>query len=137
MGSTTFSFPKYRLHRGSGQAFIQIKGKRHYLGVFNSPESKERYSRFIAEAAVNPLPAPPPAAQEDLTVVELCRRLHRPRPRVLPQKWRAYPPNRHHRPDSRHCPRSLRIDARRPIRPEFPASDPTPLDREKSVSPVH
>jgi hypothetical protein len=33
--------PKYRLHKGSGQALIQINGHRIYLGTYNSPESKE------------------------------------------------------------------------------------------------
>jgi integrase len=72
MASTKISFPKYRLHRGSGQAFVQVKGKRHYLGVHNTPESKEAYSRFIAELANNPtVAAPLPAADESLTIVEL------------------------------------------------------------------
>jgi hypothetical protein len=50
MASNKVSIPKYRLHRGSGQAFVQIKGKRHYLGVYDSPKSKEAYFRFIAES---------------------------------------------------------------------------------------
>jgi hypothetical protein len=40
--------------------------------VYDSPKSKEVYSRFIAESAVNPIPAPPPSATEKITVVELC-----------------------------------------------------------------
>jgi hypothetical protein len=39
--------PKYRLHKGSGQALIQINGHRIYLGTYNSPESKEKYRRYI------------------------------------------------------------------------------------------
>jgi integrase len=74
MASTKVCVPKYRLHRGSGQAFVQIKGKRHYLGVYDSPKSKEAYSRFIAELAVNPLPASVPAAESktEITIIELC-----------------------------------------------------------------
>ena len=66
--------PKYRLHKGSGQAFVQIKGHRHYLGVFNSPESKERYARFITESIINRLstPAIPAAPVDQITVVELA-----------------------------------------------------------------
>jgi hypothetical protein len=75
MASTKISFPKYRLHRGSGQAFVQIKGKRHYLGVHDSQESKEAYSRFIAELSANPSASPLTGFDpigEKLTVVELC-----------------------------------------------------------------
>ena len=60
MSSTTVSVPKYRHHKGSGQALIQIKGRRYYLGKWNSPESKERYARFVAEEAVSPVPSPLP-----------------------------------------------------------------------------
>ncbi len=45
--------PKYRLHKGSGQALIQIQGRRIYLGPFNSPESKEKYRQHIAQLAVS------------------------------------------------------------------------------------
>lgn len=72
MASTKISIPKYHLHRGSGQAFIQIKGKRHYLGKFDSPQSKEAYSRFVAELAVDPVPTTPTTTpKESLTVLEL------------------------------------------------------------------
>jgi integrase len=40
--------PKYRLHKGSGQALIQINGHRIYLGTYNSPESKEKYRQYVA-----------------------------------------------------------------------------------------
>jgi integrase len=75
MSSKTVSVPKYRHHKGSGQAFIQVNGHRHYLGKWNSPESKEAYSRFVAELAACPLaatslPLTTPASQ--LAVVELA-----------------------------------------------------------------
>jgi integrase len=41
--------PKYRLHRGSGQALVQIDGKRIYLGKYGSEQSQERYQRIVAE----------------------------------------------------------------------------------------
>ena len=41
--------PKYRHHKASGQALVQINGQRIYLGVFGSEESKEKYRRLIAE----------------------------------------------------------------------------------------
>lgn len=40
--------PKYRLHKGSGQALVQINGRRIYLGVYGSDRSKEKYRRIIA-----------------------------------------------------------------------------------------
>lgn len=41
--------PAYTLHKPSGQARVRIKGKDHYLGVFDSPESRDRYDELIAE----------------------------------------------------------------------------------------
>lgn len=41
--------PSYRHHKASGQARVTIDGTDHYLGVFGSPESKERYRKVLAE----------------------------------------------------------------------------------------
>ena len=41
--------PKYRLHKGSGQALVQINGERVYLGKHGTEESKEKYRRIVAE----------------------------------------------------------------------------------------
>jgi integrase len=40
--------PKYRRH-ANGQVFVQIKGRRLYLGKFGSQESHDRYAKFIAD----------------------------------------------------------------------------------------
>jgi integrase len=75
MSSKTVSVPKYRHHKGSGQAFVQVKGQRHYLGVWDSPKSKERYAAFVAELAVKPgdvQPITPANPTTELTIVELC-----------------------------------------------------------------
>ncbi len=45
----TLRVPKYRLHNGSGQALVEIGGRRVYLGKHNSPESREKYRRLVAE----------------------------------------------------------------------------------------
>lgn len=45
----SFRLPKYRLHKGSGQALVQIDGTRIYLGRHGTPESKQRYERAVAE----------------------------------------------------------------------------------------
>jgi len=49
----SFRTPKYRLHKGSGQALVQIDGKRIYLGKFGTITSKEAYRRLIAEYLVS------------------------------------------------------------------------------------
>jgi hypothetical protein len=55
----TVRVPKYRLHNGSGQALVEIRGKRVYLGKYNSAESREKYRRLIAEL-MSPQRAAPP-----------------------------------------------------------------------------
>jgi integrase len=39
--------PQYCLHKGSGQAYVKIDGRRIYLGPHNSTESRRRYSEAI------------------------------------------------------------------------------------------
>jgi hypothetical protein len=52
--------PSYRHHRGSGQAVVVFDGRSVYLGVWNSPESHEKYRRVIAEwLTQNRQPTPP------------------------------------------------------------------------------
>ena len=41
--------PAYRLHKPSGQARVIIDGKHVYLGVYGSPESREKYARLLAQ----------------------------------------------------------------------------------------
>jgi hypothetical protein len=41
--------PSYCLHKASVQAVVRISGKDHYLGRYNSPESRTEYDRLIAE----------------------------------------------------------------------------------------
>ncbi len=41
--------PKYSLHRASGQAIVTLNGTDHYLGEYESPDSKAKYDRLIAE----------------------------------------------------------------------------------------
>lgn len=41
--------PKYRLNKTTGRAVVTICGKDHYLGKYNSKESKQAYKRLIAE----------------------------------------------------------------------------------------
>ena len=41
--------PKYRLHKPTNQALVEIRGRRIYLGKFGTEQSKEKYRRIIAE----------------------------------------------------------------------------------------
>jgi len=45
----TTRIPKYRHHKGSGQALVQIDGTRIYLGKYGTAESREKFRRTIAE----------------------------------------------------------------------------------------
>jgi len=45
----TLRVPKYHLHKGSGQALVEINHERIYLGVHGTAESKEKYRRIVAE----------------------------------------------------------------------------------------
>jgi len=45
--------PSYRLHKFSGQAVVTIDGHDHYLGLHDTPESKQKYARLIQEWTAN------------------------------------------------------------------------------------
>jgi hypothetical protein len=66
--------PSYRHHKPSGQAFVQFKGKRHYLGKHGTPESRQRYAQFIAEHWSPDQPTPPPPPTDELTLIALVDR---------------------------------------------------------------
>ncbi len=66
--------PSYRRHRSNGldRGFVELNGKRMYLGRYDSTESRQRYDRLIAEWLANGrrLPVDP----RRITVVELVDR---------------------------------------------------------------
>jgi integrase len=43
------SVPKYRQHRASGQAFVELSGRRYYLGLHGSKASRIEYDRLIGQ----------------------------------------------------------------------------------------
>lgn len=45
--------PGYWSHKPSGQAYVRIDGKDHYLGPYGSPESRDRYEELIRNWIVN------------------------------------------------------------------------------------
>ncbi len=61
--------PKYRLHKPTGQSFVEIEGKRHYLGLHNTPASIKMYARVIAEWEANGYSLPVP--KDQLVMLEL------------------------------------------------------------------
>ena len=49
MPKLNHAVPSYRHHKASGQAFVELNGKRIYLGKFKSAASKTEYERLIGE----------------------------------------------------------------------------------------
>ncbi len=47
--SDSISIPRYQLHRATGRARVTLNGRDVYLGEHNSPDSKAKYQRLIAE----------------------------------------------------------------------------------------
>ena len=67
--------PKYRHYKPKNLGMVVIDGHAHYLGSYDSSESRERYHRLVAELhAGRPAARPPtssPAAEAGPTVGEL------------------------------------------------------------------
>ena len=64
--------PKLRLHKATGQGYVELNRKRIYLGRFDAPTTREKYHRMIAEweaAGRQMLVAP-----GEITVVEIVQR---------------------------------------------------------------
>ncbi|HVT87456.1 MAG TPA: hypothetical protein VHD56_01275 [Tepidisphaeraceae bacterium] len=49
MATTKFRVPSYCVHTARNQAYVRLDGEMIYLGVPDSPQSKEKYDRLIAE----------------------------------------------------------------------------------------
>lgn len=67
----SFRVPKYRLHKGSGQALVQVGGRRIYLGKFGSAKNEEKYRRAIVKVLAKgdgSIPSPAHSALGDLSV---------------------------------------------------------------------
>ena len=67
------SVPKYRNHRGSGQAVVTLSGRDFYLGPHNTRVSKREYDRLTGEWLANSRNLPSGPAN-DLMVAELLLR---------------------------------------------------------------
>ena len=69
--------PKYRLHKPSGQALVEINGQRTYLGKYGTEESKEHYKRILVEnlrTEIRQVPSTLSTTNCDLTVNEVLLR---------------------------------------------------------------
>jgi len=69
--------PKYRHHKASGQALVLINGRRIYLGTYNSPESQERYRRYITQLVAPGLAVDESRTEQALTINALILRYYR------------------------------------------------------------
>jgi len=65
------SIPKYRKHRGSGQAVVTISGRNHYLGPHGTKTSKFEYDRLVGEWLASGRSLGYGVSQNDLTIAEL------------------------------------------------------------------
>jgi hypothetical protein len=64
--------PAYCLHKSTGQGFVKLNGKPHYLGVHDKPETKQKYFRLLSEWELNG--RQPIAPKEDMRVIDLIER---------------------------------------------------------------
>ena len=79
--------PKYRLHKGSGQAIASLNGRRVYLGKHGSDESQRRYREMLQEWERQRCPVadtpPPPVSSAEEHLAEVVT------PRALREKRQA------------------------------------------------
>lgn len=73
MPRLSHALPKYRKHRGSGQAIVNLNGQDFYLGPHGTKASKIEYDRLIGEWLANGR-QPLHATSQDILIVELCLR---------------------------------------------------------------
>ena len=74
--------PKYRLHKGTGYAYVQHisirnKSRRLYLGKYGTPDSLQRYQQFLARLQAGVAEAAPPLSDIP-TIKELVAAYHDP-----------------------------------------------------------
>lgn len=62
--------PSFRHHKATRQGFVEIDGRRIYLGRHDLPESRQKYHQTIQEWIANGYRLP--VAPEEVSVMELC-----------------------------------------------------------------
>jgi site-specific recombinase XerD len=71
MRKPTQRTPSYCLHKASGQAVVRIDGTDHYLGKYDTPDSRAEYDRLIAEWLGNGRRLPTSSMAAGLSVNEV------------------------------------------------------------------
>lgn len=71
MPRRTDSVPKYRKHKGTGQAVVTINGRDYYLGPHGTSASHLEYDRLISEWLASGRSSAYGVAKDSLTVIEL------------------------------------------------------------------
>ena len=66
------NIPNHRLHKATGQAFVELGGRRFYLGKHGSKASKELYEQRIAEYLANGRRTPPTQTKTGISCHELA-----------------------------------------------------------------
>ena len=66
------NIPNYRLHKATGQAFVELGGRRFYLGKHGSKASRELYEQRIAEHLANGRRLPPTKTMASISCQELA-----------------------------------------------------------------
>ncbi len=70
--------PSYCLHRASGQAYVKIRGKTTYLGVYDTESSRQAYAAIVADVLAGREVSPPKVDRHrgagPVTVREVCDR---------------------------------------------------------------
>jgi len=68
------NIPNYRHHKASGQAFVELGGRRFYLGKHGSKASREEYEQRIAEYLANGRQLAPTRTKTGISCQELAVR---------------------------------------------------------------
>jgi len=61
----------YRLHKATGQAFVELAGRRFYLGKHGSKANREKYEKRIADYLANGRKLPPILVKSGISCQEL------------------------------------------------------------------
>ncbi|MCH8823741.1 MAG: site-specific integrase [Planctomycetes bacterium] len=72
MTKRTKQIPSLRLHPSSGRGFVELNGKRKYLGRYDDPETRLKYDRAVSEWMLNN--RRPTVDVNQITVTELIDR---------------------------------------------------------------